>query len=229
MRVINNFTPVNLSKAQTKIGKVLAQQLQPYDARAKKILEGFISSDVFDSINTVPKTRFENGFAYENDLPFQAETAKLIVKGIINNNSFVMSDTGHDIPVYAEILKHIQMPGGFYLPKFLDEANERRIGSQAQTWGAEIYQKQSSLNRATGLFAGLECHRESPLDSKRLPTLLQLKQLNIKNVVYLSEHDPDALLTFKDAKPDLRSYLDELTRNGIDVIFKGIDFRRKYM
>jgi hypothetical protein len=83
-------------------GAALAKQLQPAGAARELFRSATDVSGVASA--PAPEGRFENGHA-PGDLVFQRTTRGLIDRGIINEHSFVLMDTGHVIPQADELLR----------------------------------------------------------------------------------------------------------------------------
>jgi hypothetical protein len=210
----------------------LSKQLTPKDPQALSVLGRFDDTSGLQAENgNVPQGRFATGFAKFGDLGFQIETGKLIYQKIISPGTFVISDTGHDIPVFAKVLSGdgISAQGAFRIP-LNSQSNEglRRNGNQAQTWGDEIEAKQKAnadAGKLNLLFAGLDCHRDKPIDPALLPTPDELKKLGITNVVYLAEGAPSKTFSIGNVPADVANYIKGLSDAGLAITFKGIDYR----
>jgi hypothetical protein len=215
-------------------GEKLTKKLSPEEGPASSVLADFSDFSALKKVSNIPPTRFKEGFA-EDDIALQIEVQKLIDSGDINKHSFIVSDTGHDIPILAQLLKNhsLNVQGSFHYSDEIDETSLKRIASQTRTWGNEIEQNNKKKHTKTGaLFIGLEAHREDyfhhflyKIDSSTLPTPDELKKLGIENVVYLTEDSPDATYSLFKAKDDIRDYLKHLEKAGFITECKGIDPR----
>ena len=171
-----------------------------------------------------------------HDMELQKGVQILIDRQDITENTLVLSDTGHDLPIAGQIasLERFRVLHAFHFPKyFKDEAgNHERIMPQLQHWSNYLYKKQQSWKHSKApnlIFIGLEGHRKNyddvikhPIDPTWLPNNQELKELGVEKVVYLYERHPD----FKEVKPmdDIQKYLDQLK---LPIKLLGTDCRRK--
>lgn len=229
-----SFKSTFSSSSGNSYGEKLTKKLSPEEGPASSVLAGFSDFSALKKVSNIPPTRYKEGFA-EDDIALQREVQKLIDSGDISKHSFIISDTGHDIPILAQLLKNhkLNVQGSFHYSEGIDDTSLKRIASQTRTWGNEIEQSNKKKNTQTGaLFVGLEAHREDyfhnfsyKIDSSTLPTPDELKKLGIENVVYLMEKAPDTTYSINDAKDDISDYLKHLEKSGVFVDCKGIDPR----
>jgi hypothetical protein len=155
---------------------------------------------------------------------------RLVDDGAIDDKTFVIIDTGHAIPMAAQLLKESNreslgnVKGSFILgeisfPKGCPNAKTRedadtqelarscsnyRISSQAITYGDNIssaYNKSKDNKDENGaLFIGIDFHRQTRLDISKLPTADELKALGIKKVVVVQELPPVSSFSSTDAE-----------------------------
>jgi hypothetical protein len=210
-------------------GVNLGNQLVSPNKEVRDLFRNFTDVSGLNSPDT-PRGRFTEGYARGGDLAFQEEVRGLVQAGTINRKSFVISNTGHDIPVLAELTQHgLGIQGTFRIPAdSQDPVGLKANRDQAQTWGDEIqaaFLSSDQLQTRGALFAGLEAHRSTPIDARTLPSVDELKRYGIKNVVYLIEGAPSQNYTINDAPVDVREYLRTLERGGLSVVCRGIDSR----
>jgi hypothetical protein len=206
-------------------GTALAEQLQPVGA-VRELFRDATDLSVVAS-TPAPVGRFEDGNA-KWDFIFQQTTIELISRGVINEHSFVLMDTGHAIPQADELLRAsgLRAQGSFVLPP-IEEVINGRIAAQAQTWGDRIQQLQrENADKSPGaLFLGLDVHRRQPLSPGRWPTAEQLKARGITNVPVLLEATPSKVPGLENTSPDVRAYVESLQRAGLRVTFHDVDGR----
>lgn len=171
-----------------------------------------------------------------HDMELQKGVQILIDRQDITENTLVLSDTGHDLPIAGQIAssKKFRVLHAFHFPEYFkhEAGNFERIMPQLQQWSNYLYKKQlewKDSKKPNLVFIGLEGHRKdyddiikNPIDPTWLPNNQELKELDIKQVVYLYERHPD----FKYVKPmdDIQKYLNQLT---LPIKLLGTDCRRK--
>lgn len=169
------------------------------------------------------------------DYSLQKGVQILIDRGLIKENTLVLSDTGHDLPIAVQIASNqdFRVLKAFNFAEFLrfDDGNNVRILAQLQSWShkiAEHVKPWKDKKNPNLVFVGLEGHRkdyndqiERPISPDWLPNNEELKKMGIKQVVYLYERHPD----FKEIKPmdDIQKYLDKI---NLPLKLLGTDCRR---
>ena len=212
-------------------GAALGRQLSSQSPKVQALFQNFEDVSGITTNKSIPEGRFKSGYAKSGDVAFQQEVQNLIDNDTISRNTFVISDTGHDIPVFAQILRNqsLSAQGAFRIPN--EEALRDRVQGQAQTWGDEISGAQA-LNAASGqsglLFAGVDAHRsrENPVSARSLPEAKTLEENGIKRAVILLEAAPTGTYTINNVSEDLKTYVRSLEASNIQVDFKGIDRRQ---
>ncbi len=187
------------------------------------ILTRFSDLSAFDDIAENQSSATREGDEFRKDKNLQNGFWKLINDGTITPNTLVISDTGHDIPILAELLESplLNFNFAFRLP-FSNKPNLERSIKQTNTWGSKIKQKQAA--GANGLFLGLEAHRKDKINSTLLPTFDELQQLGTVKVVYLAEAEPNKCLS-KSNTSELQDYFSDLEGKGLEVSYRGVDIR----
>jgi hypothetical protein len=157
-------------------GKALARQLEPDDKTTRQLLGNAQRLLPLEATKTPPGDRFAPGDYSADDEALQNEVSKLIDQGVIGANAFVISDTGHDIPIMATLMSRIDMSGTVRLPDGFDvDPSRERYASQAQTWGNEIDRldrKNANDGEVDSYFLGLEVHREQFIQFRQLRELI---------------------------------------------------------
>jgi hypothetical protein len=218
----------------------LAKCLAPQDSAVRRLLGKVSDLSNFCTIKTIEQ-RSEDGL--KADLGFQKEVQKLIDEKKITDASFILSDTGHDIPVVAQILenKDLKAKGVFFFPELKKKCFKSRIPAQASIWGEQIRQaEKENANKQGALFIGLETHRIPPekkgplslfdkeINPKTLPSAGELMDQGIDHVVYMKEAPPAAYEGIDSfVKFDIKEYLKTLEKEGLEVKLYGIDPRRR--
>lgn len=172
---------------------------------------------------------------YMHDFELQKGVQILIDRSDITPNTLVLSDTGHDLPIAAQIASNddFKVLHAFNFPEYLrdEPGNGERIIPQLQDWAKYLYNKQQSWIQSQShnlVFIGLEGHRKGyngvinrPILSQWLPNNDELKALGIEQVVYLYERHPDN----KNITPmrDIAVYLESL---NLPIKKLGSDCRR---
>jgi hypothetical protein len=217
--------------AQQK-GAELKAQFEPTLGEIKKILGGVINTDMLLKTTSPPEDRAKYIDSFEVDQMFQISADLLVQERIIGEGTFVISNTGHDIPIMAALFKKLDMGGGLNLSSYDPNVsgNGSRVGEQAQTWGDEIQKYQqinSSDGKVSSLFLGIDAHRtdaaKDVFDETKLPTAKQLRDAGINKIVLLNEGAANG--TIDNLLQDIRNYLKKMKNEGIEVIVKGIDNR----
>lgn len=215
-----------------QFGQALADQLRPTDRTTQALLGRAEKLDIVRNTTEVPPDRFEDGFS-PGDVKFQSEVSKLVADGTIRPGAFVISSTGHDMPVMATLLKSLDMSGALHVPDYTDLSmgNGSRVISQAETFGDEI-KKNEARNVADGsvgsYFLGIDGHRSDfgesgKFDTSLLPDAASLKAAGVNRIVFLAEArvGPASL----EQSEELQPYLEKMKAAGIEVILRGIDPR----
>lgn len=207
-------------------GAALAAQLEPTGS----VRELFRNTTDVSGVASAPapEGRFETGYA-EGDLIFQQTTRGLIDRGVINDRSFVLMDTGHVIPQADELLRAsgLRAQGSFALPPIAEDANNQRVSAQTQTWGDRMQQlqQQNATQRPGALYLGIDVHRQQSLSTQGWPTAEQLKARGITNVPVLVESTPSQEYSLENVRDDVRPYLEGLKAAGLQVTVHGVDGR----
>ena len=195
--------------------------------KIRTILNRVSDLSMFKSLKEVPKKRFTNNLDYNVDLQFQQQIQKLIDLNVIRPQTMVVASTGHDIPMLAQLHKNnnLKFNSAFKLKFGEESGNKNRVSCQAHTWGNEIKQAESEMgNKTNGLFLGLDTHRTWKVDTTQLPLAQELNDLGITIVVHLIETSPTKILSSENTA-ELKEYYRNLEKEGIDVIYKGVDTR----
>ena len=206
-----------------EFGAALAEQFRPDDKKTRALFSRVQNLDLLEKTTSPPEDRYENNFAPAGDLGFQKEVARLVDRGIIGRGTFVISDTGHDIPMMATLMSRLDMSGALRIPDWRPgDGSDRRVRDQAQTWGNEI-QALDARNSADGsvssYFLGLDGHRGSArnkLDVTQLPPAGDLRAAGVDKIVFLVEapvgkHEDYAI------PADIKAYVDALRKAGFEV------------
>ncbi len=215
-----------------EFGASLAGQFDPSGQQAIELFDSVKNLGLLENTTSVPDDRYESNYAQHGDIPFQRQAQALIDDGTIDNNTFVISNTGHDIPIMATLTGSLDMDGTLNVPNFTDTelGNGSRVISQAETWGNEIasnIDRNLSDGSVSSFFLGIEGHRNfaaNPLDISSLPTPGELKAQDIDKIVFLVEGPPSRDYD-QTGSSELDNYLQQMSNEGIEVIFKGIDPR----
>jgi len=217
-------------------GDELASKFFPSDPQIRNLFSDFANLDVLRITTTPPEGR--NMGMIDGDLLHQQGIQILINRKKIQKGTLIISNTGHDIPLAAQLLKNtfFSTQVVFHLPKELnDPGTFERLTNQAQDWAQEIkeYQNNYLITGPDIIFIGLEGHRREyngdflyKIDIETLPTREELISLGISKVIYIHERHPDATEEIvKQAVPaDIRPYLDNL---NLPVSYLGADCRRE--
>ena len=141
-----------------EFGEALANQFKPRDAGTRKLLGNVQRLDPLAATTAPPEDRYGGGFG-QDDEALQTEASKLVDQGVISPHSFVISDTGHDIPIMATLMGRLRMSGTLRLPDGAHlNPNTERVAQQAQTWGNEIDaldRKNSADGKVDSYFLGV--------------------------------------------------------------------------
>jgi hypothetical protein len=231
-RGVNENRPYT-GNVEQQFGQELADQFQPNLSSIQALLGSILNTASLARTQTPPQDRYQNGFADAGDIQFQQTARYLVENGTIREGTFVLSDTGHDIPMMMTLMRQLDMSGGLALPNYnpAQLGNGTRVAAQAQTWGDEIAQldeRNSEDGRVDSLFLGIDAHRDkrpSTLDITRLPLAQALRNAGIDRIVYLSESSPGRK-SIDSASDDVEGYLRALQESGIEVIVEGVDERQ---
>lgn len=189
-----------------------------------------------DVLNNNVKPDQRRHSMYLHDIELQKGVQILIDRKDITENTMVLSDTGHDLPIAAQIAssERFRILHAFHFPKYFqnERGNFERILPQLQDWASYLHTQQkkwATKKEPNLIFIGLEGHRKDyedvikhPIQPEWLPNNQELKELGVKKIVYLYERHPD----FKDIKPmaDIKAYLNQVS---VPVQKLGTDCRRK--
>jgi len=179
-----------------------------------------------EKLDKAPTGRCKDTISGDN--LFRKELLKLLYKGTIKENIMIISNTGHDIPLFAQLSKtHLKFHAAFDCTCDSTAGNIDRISNQIKTFGHEILDPAETVgNKCDGIFIGIDVHRSIlPYDIRKLPTLSELKNLGIKRVVSLAESEPSQQYTVKNTSSSLRPYFENLEKNGLKVSYHGVDAR----
>ncbi len=174
-------------------------------------------SGLYDGVNFEQRDKF-----------YMMAVQRLIDCGAIDDKTFVLVDTGHSIPIAAQLMKEENkaalgsVKGTFLfdstLPKihpFIDPENTEamethgviidrthyRLSSQMLSFGDIINNAYKNSNNSKGaLFIGLDIHRDTKFDTSKLPTADELKKLGLKKIMVVQEIPP--LSTFSQVEAD---------------------------
>ncbi|TAE81727.1 MAG: hypothetical protein EAY76_04195 [Alphaproteobacteria bacterium] len=216
-------------------GEKLAEELRPQEPKAAALLNPIHDVGVVRASSEPPTDRYVRGFGPGDD-DFRMQVQALVERGVIADGVLVLADTGHDIPMLAQLAQKLDMQGAIIAPEKLGAddglvdgerlGNGSRVQSQAQTFGEDI-QRAMRHNAQDGttksLFIGLEGHRKYALSTENFPTADELKALGITRVVYLTESrvGENTGLIAADMKP----YVEQLQRSGLTIESHGVDPR----
>lgn len=235
----NNYQVINPNFQGNKYLKV--SQITPKGEKAKKVLGEISNFSFFRGIKEWPKRRETD---LKVDLAYQEEVQKLVNQGEIRSNTLVMSDTGHDIPIFSQLRKNskLNVEGTFYFPEINKKGSKSRIPAQLEKFSNELKQTASHNSDNNTLFLGLETHRipasapkrgpkyskfDKPIDASQMPSAKKLREEGIEEVIYLKEAAPGKYKEELDfVKYDLTDYFKSLKANGIKVKCHGVDPRR---
>ena len=170
--------------------------------------------------NDVSMAGYDNASFEEHDKYFMYGIQRLVDCGAIDDKTFVLIDTGHSIPMGAQLMKEENkqtlgdVKGTFLLgesafPKKHPNAdkndewsndiyettmlkgNNSRLSSQALTYGDIIEEANKDNKGGNGaVFLGVDFHRNAKLDTSKLPTAQELKALGLNRVVVVQEYAP---------------------------------------
>jgi hypothetical protein len=217
-----------------QFGEELANQFRPSDGTTEALLGRAERLNLLRETTEVPEDRYAGGWARGDQL-FQLEATKLVDDGVIGPGALVISNTGHDIPVMAALMKKLDMSGVLNVPDFqdLDIGNGARVAGQAETWGDEI----ASLNARNGAdgsvssyFIGIDTHRNAlgeagRFDATLLPDVEELKAAGVDRIVYLAEAAVGPA-DQSQVSSDLQPYFAKLEAAGIEIVLRGVDSRQ---
>lgn len=215
-------------------GPELAEELVSPSSEIRAAFPSDLSA--IELSETPPKDRYQLTGSWfrlmsEEDLPFQSHVKDLIQAGKIKPNSFIILDTGHNIPIAQIIACEMDAQGSFVFPEDdLHSGSIGRVQSQTQTWGEEIQTCQIE-NNADGTmsiaFLGVDFHRQSDFNIENLPGAEDLVSLGLDKVVYFAETVPEEEMAIERAQKDIAPYLNHLKDSGFDVEVMGVDVRNK--
>jgi hypothetical protein len=123
------------------------------------------------------------------DYGFQDNAAELVRSGTITRHSFVLSITGHDIPIAARLLAPdlgLDTSADFALaPEDLDEVAPQRLQSQAAAFSQAFPFPSAHAATSGAVLLGIDAHRVRPVDASRLPSAEQLRRAGLDRAVVL--------------------------------------------
>lgn len=234
----SEFTPQRPNDESLQTSQELAESLKPHHPLVSSLFEEFTSTSLFHTLPRYVEINGREESFFKDDYALQRGLQILIDRGDLKPNSLILSDTGHDIPMAAQLGKNSQfkMQAVFVLPEELNEkdgANRKRIIEQAQDWGEDIkaINKKYSQSELNTLFIGLEGHRQNysneyshRLKNEAFPSTDELKDLGIERVYYIYERHPDHT---EDIKDKILEDSKELLRQiGLPFFYIGTDCRR---
>jgi len=218
------------------IGPDLGQLLVNKNRYISDMFRVFNDHSTFMKMNYYPQTRKETSVGHKDDLLHQRGLQIQINRGNIKKGTLILSDTGHDIPIAAQLLKNTNLKAQtfFYYPDLIlkSSGTNDRLMNQSQSWAQDInyYQSMSRLDPPKVILIGLEGHRRSydksflyEIPQKSLPTNKQLKELGISNVVYITEAHPNNPDVKSKVLMDIKKYLGTL---NLPIQYLGVDCRR---
>lgn len=163
----------------------------------------------------------------ERDELFMIAAQRLVDCGAIDDKTFVLIDTGHSIPIAAQLMKEENravlgdVKGTFLIdstfPKIhpnvdagdkeaieihedIRNGAHQRISSQALDFGDIINNSYKNSKGAQGaLFIGIDMHRCAKFDTSKLPTAEELKKLGLNKVAIIQELPPISIFSQSDA------------------------------
>ncbi len=223
--------PVALpSNSERLAGEGLARRLVVQNPGVLKLFADFEDLGLL-ALTTEPPPGRRNDM--NEDLPYLRGMQMLVDRGVIRPGTLVLSNTGHDIPSAAQLLRNqrFHSQAVFHLPASIREYSECgstfRLINQAQDWGAEIARLQAmhAPEQPDVIFVALDGHESEKLDPAILPDRRQLEAAGIQRVVFLEEENPDAPAESvkRLVKLNIRAYL---ARLGLPVEYAGADCRR---
>jgi hypothetical protein len=151
----------------------------------------------------------------------------LVESGVVTPRTFVISQTGHDIPIAATLREHLGAEVTFSLPRGLDPPVQERLRNQSFTWRSVFAASSGAIPEARPIFLGVEAHRKEPVEVRHLPTATQLARAGIDRVVMLVEAPLHSELDGV-GSPELVGYLAALRRRGLEVSVRGVRTRSRY-
>lgn len=218
-----------LGNSLREVGQTLLEKLLPKSTNSNMqiILDRVSDLSAFGNLSKSPECRIKGHWAQCGDFQFQDQLQNLVSRGVISPNTMVIADTGHDIPMLAQLHKNDALKFNsafqFKFPK-QEDANISRISGQTLTWGGEISQAESKISKPNGLYLGLEAHRNWKIDTTKMPSVQELQDLGIKKIVYLNEASPNVTLSAENTR-ELKQYFQDLEKSGIEIHYKGVDPR----
>jgi hypothetical protein len=214
-------------------GRVLAEQFKPDDRTAQQLFGRVQNLGPLEATTKPPEDRVATGIARFGDVGFQQQAEFLAMEGVIGPGTFVLSDTGHDIPMMQALMGRLDMSGALALPNFdpTVTGNGTRVADQAQTWGneiAELDRKNAADGKVDSYFLGIDTHRNEtgPVDASKLPSAEELKAAGVKKLVYLAESSPGQK-GIEAVADDVEGYVRQLQEAGIEVDVRGVDYRQR--
>lgn len=213
-------------------GTALADQFVPDDRTAQNLFRNAQDLGTLQRTTSPPEDRFRSGYANAGDTGFQREASNLVAQGVIGPGTFVLSDTGHDIPMMQTLMSELDMSGTLSLPPYDPNVtgNGSRVAGQAETWGNEIAAldaRNSADGSVDSYFLGIDTHRNETgrVDASKLPSAQQLRDAGVTKIVYLAESAPGQY-GIEGANSDVTAYLQSLRQAGIEVDVRGVDYRQ---
>lgn len=205
-------------------GERLTRSVLPRDRRIQLVFKGILERPLLSSTTEHPEGR--RGADLEADRGFQHEVRWLAYREIINRHTLILADTGHDIPMAAELMGRgnpLHIRAVFAVP-LVRPGSHTRIRNQVETFGPQIAEGQASARRTEqgAIFVGLDTHRLEDIKSLALPSALVLHRLGISKVVYLHETPLGSELSTRNAKSDIRDYVAQLEADGLSVVHRAV-------
>lgn len=229
---LNVGEPIYSNKFEgPELGKLLINK-NLYISENFKIFNDYSS---FAKMNYYPKTR-KAAVGHRDDLLHQRGLQIQINRGHIGKGTLILSDSGHDIPIAAQLLKNkgLKAQAFFYFPAPIlkSPGTNDRLMNQSQSWAQDInyYQSISTWERPEVILIGLEGHRRSydksflyEIPQNGLPTNEQLEKLGVSKVVYITEAHPDNPDVKSKVLKDIKKYLMTIS---LPIKYLGVDCRR---
>ena len=154
----------------------------------------------------------------QRDEFYMMAVQRLIDSGAIDDKTFVLIDTGHSIPIAAQLMKEEnkaalgEVKGTFLFDSTfpqnhpnvnpqdeeataisldIRERSHQRISSQILDFGDIIENaNKNSKGKGGALFIGVDAHRYAKFDTSKLPTAQELKKLGLNKVAIIQEVPP---------------------------------------
>jgi len=218
-------------------GQALAHQFVPTLKLARQVLGPTPGLDLLANTTVAPPGRPAVS-VQRHDAGFMTKVQQLVERGMITAHTLVISDTGHDIPILAQLTSndqlrvqgHICFDAAWMETTNIETGlNRVRLRWQAQSWGNQIKRVMEKTEGPGALFIGLDMHRVSELPRQNLPAPDILREYGIDKVIYLQELPPEVLAKSRTSalREQLKGYCKSLVEAGLAVRFEFVEHRMR--